>query len=232
MFVRFRLRPPGHRLQISIVETRRADGEVCQEHVAGLGSIVVPPSVADRVAFWQRVHERLAKLSNRIDQETCGKLMGSLHEKIPMPTAEEQRASQRENLEAEEKFWAGLHDMHSDAVDGTEVLAARAESDIAARRAELAKAADRRDAARAARECLERGEDVAGGLGRRMTQQDLTGIMRAAGWKAADFRNAGRLVEIHELGGWDELMAEVMRRRRGSELAASRAVLRRRRSTE
>jgi hypothetical protein len=62
MFVRFR-HQGRHRLQASIVETtRRADGNVCQKHVAGLGSILVPPSVADRVAFWQQAHERLAKL--------------------------------------------------------------------------------------------------------------------------------------------------------------------------
>jgi hypothetical protein len=97
MFVRFRHRG-RHRLEASIVETaRRADGKVCQKHVAGLGSILVPASVADRVAFWQQAHERLAKLSNRIDQETRGKLMGSLHEKIPMPTADEQQALQLEN---------------------------------------------------------------------------------------------------------------------------------------
>jgi hypothetical protein len=97
MFVRFRHRG-RHRLEASIVETaRRADGKVCQKHVAGLGSILMPASVADRVAFWQQAHERLANLSNRIDQETRGKLMGSLHEKIPMPTADEQQALQLEN---------------------------------------------------------------------------------------------------------------------------------------
>jgi hypothetical protein len=93
MFVRFR-HQGRHRLQASIVgTTRRADGKVCQKHVAGLGSILVPPSVADRVAFWQQAHERLAKL----DPATRGKLMGSLHERIPMPTADEQQALQLEN---------------------------------------------------------------------------------------------------------------------------------------
>jgi hypothetical protein len=56
-------------------------------------------TVAGRVAFWQQVHERLAKLSNCIDPATRGKLIGSLHEKIPMPTADEQQALQLENAD-------------------------------------------------------------------------------------------------------------------------------------
>jgi hypothetical protein len=55
---------------VSLVETRRVDGKVRQEHIAGLGSIEVPPSVADRITFWQRLHERFAKLSNRVDAAT------------------------------------------------------------------------------------------------------------------------------------------------------------------
>ena len=65
MFVRFRGSP--NRLQISIVETRRLNGRVRHEHIASLGSIEMPLSVAGRIAFWQRVNERLGKLSNRID---------------------------------------------------------------------------------------------------------------------------------------------------------------------
>jgi len=58
-------RPIG--FKVSIVETRRVGGKVRHEHIASLGSIETPLTVANRVAFWQRVHERLAKLSNRID---------------------------------------------------------------------------------------------------------------------------------------------------------------------
>jgi hypothetical protein len=136
---------------------------------------------------------------------------------------------QRANLEADERFWADLYDMHAGAVEDTKGLATKVEREIAKVQVELAKAADRRDTAKAARERLDRGEDVASGLGKRMTLQDMIKIMRAAGWTPADFRNAGRLAEIHKLGGSDELVTEIMRRRRASELAASRAVLRRRR---
>ena len=73
-----RVRQTLHKLQVSIVDTRRVGGRVQHEHVAGLGSIETPPSVADRVAFWRRVHDRLPKLSNRIDATTQGRLMGEL----------------------------------------------------------------------------------------------------------------------------------------------------------
>src|SRR5499426_3010843 len=42
------------------VETRRVGGKVRHEHVAGLGSIETPPSVDARLAFWVRLHQRLA----------------------------------------------------------------------------------------------------------------------------------------------------------------------------
>jgi hypothetical protein len=54
-------------------------------------------------------------------------------------------------------------------------------------------------AARAARERLDRGEDVVSGLGKRMTSRDLVKIMKDAGWKPADFRKAARLGEFTDL---------------------------------
>jgi len=64
MFVRYR--QTETRLQVSLVETRRVSGRVRHEHVASFGSVEVPPSVEDRIAFWQRLHERVAKLANRM----------------------------------------------------------------------------------------------------------------------------------------------------------------------
>jgi hypothetical protein len=84
MFARFR--PSPYWLQVSIVETHRVGGKVRHEHIASLGSIETPLSFANRVAFWQRVHERLAKLSNRIDPATQGKIRGDIHTQIPMVT--------------------------------------------------------------------------------------------------------------------------------------------------
>ena len=68
MFVRFR--PNKSHLQVSFVETRRIDGKVRHDHVAGFGSVDCPPTIEARIAFWQRLHYRLAKLSNRVDAAT------------------------------------------------------------------------------------------------------------------------------------------------------------------
>ena len=91
MIVHFRETPYG--LAMSLVETRRENGKVRHEHVASLGSIETPPSVAARIEFWR--HERLAQLSNRLDAETQGKIMGAVHARVPMVTPDEQRGAER-----------------------------------------------------------------------------------------------------------------------------------------
>jgi len=68
MFVHFRKTPYG--LAMSLVENRRENGRICHEHVASLGPIETPPSVAARIEFWVAVHAR-----------------------VPMVTPEEQPAS-------------------------------------------------------------------------------------------------------------------------------------------
>jgi hypothetical protein len=73
MLVHFRETPYG--LAMSLVQSRRENGKVRHEHLASLGSIETPPSVAARIEFWRRLHERLDELSNRLDAETRGKVM-------------------------------------------------------------------------------------------------------------------------------------------------------------
>jgi hypothetical protein len=93
MFVRFRER--GHRLHCSLVETRRADGRVRQEHIGSLGSTAAAPSVRDRLEFWERLHGRMAKLGNRVDSAAQAKLLGEVHARIPMVTLDEAQAATR-----------------------------------------------------------------------------------------------------------------------------------------
>ena len=81
MLVHFRETPYG--LAMSLVETRRENGKVRHEHVASLGSIETPPSVAARIEFWHGLHERLAQLSHRLDAETRGKVMSAVHAASP-----------------------------------------------------------------------------------------------------------------------------------------------------
>ena len=100
MLVHFRETPYG--LAMSLVQTRRENGKVRHEHLASLGSIETPPSVAARIEFWRELHERLAQLSNRLDAETRGKVMGAVHARVPMVTPDEQRALQPENAKGEQ----------------------------------------------------------------------------------------------------------------------------------
>jgi hypothetical protein len=225
MFVRFR-HQSSIWLSVSIVESRRIAGKLKHEHIAALGSIETTPTIAARITFWKRLHERFGKLGNRIDRATQARLMGAVHERIPMPTVDGQRALQRESLEAEEKFWADLHDMHADTVEGNKAIIAGAERKIAEAQAEMAKVAERRDAARSRRERFDRGEDVAGS-GKRLTREDMIKIM---GWTASDVRHVDRLIELDQIGATEELLSEIDKGRRGLEKSASRRVLRRQRT--
>src|ERR1700681_2586525 len=138
MFVRFR--QSRLRLQVSLLETRRINGKVRNEHVASLGSVEMPATAASRLAFWARLHDRLAKLSNRLDATAQGKILGDVHARIPMVTLDEQRALQLENAEADEKWWTGLQDIGQSQVSGHKELVATAEQAIASGEAEIAKA--------------------------------------------------------------------------------------------
>jgi hypothetical protein len=109
MFVRFR--HFSHRLHVSLVETHREDGRVRHHHVASLGSIVTDPTVADRVAFWQRVIERLKTLGNRTGPE-IDKIEMALHERVPVPSLEEQHELKLENVRAEARTFDIMADLH------------------------------------------------------------------------------------------------------------------------
>ena len=73
MFVRFR--QTKHRLQVSLVETRRIDGHVRQGHVASLGSVPLPPSLQDRLTFCSACMNDLAD-SQTVSRRDCGKGLG------------------------------------------------------------------------------------------------------------------------------------------------------------
>ena len=87
MFVRFRR--SARRLQLSLVETRRHGSKVRQEHIASPGAVPLAAEVADRIAFWQRLFERLRRLANRLDDALQAKILGAVHVRVPMPTQDE-----------------------------------------------------------------------------------------------------------------------------------------------
>jgi hypothetical protein len=204
MFVRFR--QSVERLQLSIVETRRVAGKVRHEHIASLGSISATLSIADRIEFWARLHERLGRLSNRIDAEALGRLLGSVHERIPMPTIAEQRALQLENAQADARFWEGVQDMNATTVAEYKELVGGIEGTISKGEKAAAYAGERAAAAKDWIARIEKGETVPGGLGRPLTSKDLI----PAGWSQSDVRHALRLAALGDFAGaFEEYLARI-----------------------
>jgi hypothetical protein len=198
MFVRFR--QGTKKLALSLVETRRLSGKVVHEHIATLGSIKTPPAIHERIDFWRRLHERLAKLGNRIDPAAHGKLLGDIHSRVPMVTPDEQRALQLENAKEDVKHFGAMRDMHQDTVDNHRSQAIRIADTI--RHGEVI-AADANRVAAAAQERakrIERGEDVSGGLGKPRTREDFDKELLAAGFTKLQLRRMRLLGKVGELG--------------------------------
>jgi|ERR1700730_5112768 len=231
MHVRFCNR--GERLLVSLIQARRVDGKPRNEHIASFGSVPDPPSVDDRITFWQQLHERLAKLSNRVDAETQGKVLGAIHARIPMVVIDEQRDVQVRNAEADAQFWSSLRDMHVDTVEDQKALAATVASAIAEGQAAADKAAAEAATAKDRVERLKRGEAVPSGIGKPMTHEDF---IKMFGWTASDLRHMDLVCAMHEAGLGDEAIDEFCKRREASRKAsyraAARVVLRRRRAAE
>jgi hypothetical protein len=199
MFVRFR---QARRLQVSLIETHRVAGEVRHDHVASLGAVDAQPTVADRVMFLQGVHERLSKLSNRIDTATQGKILGDAHARIPMVTIEELRALQLDNAAADKRFWAHLDDMNREFAEGNKQLTASAERAATKADTEAEKTRAKAEAAKDRVARIKRDEGVPGGLGRPPSREDFEAVLRDAGWTAADIERAVMVHTIGELGGF------------------------------
>lgn len=224
MFVRFR--QSGRRLQVSLVETRRVGGKIAHDHIGGLGSIGVPQSPADRIEFWTKLHQRLAALANRIHGETHGKVLGSIHARIPMPTQDDQRTVQLENAKEDAQFWDALRDLQVSEIEDRKGAVSAMQRSIAEREPAAADAAAKANAAQERLQRVERGEAV-GGVSKPGSLKDL---VAAIGWKPSDARHARRLAAIGEIeGAWPELIADVGKRQRQAEKAASRAILSKRR---
>jgi hypothetical protein len=223
VFVRFRETARG--LQLSVVETRRIDGKVRHEHVVSLGSIETPLTVAARIAFWRRLHERLARLSNRIDVE---KMLAAIHARIPMVTPDEQRSLQLENAKADAALFSGLHEMHAASIEDHKRLAATVASTIAKGEAVAAEAAANAKAAQERVEQIKRGENVEGGLHEPHTREDFEALLIKAGFTREDIRHYLMVAELSE-EEFKGLVPETLKRMEQAERAAVRAALRRRR---
>jgi hypothetical protein len=218
MFIRFR--ETKSRLQASLVETRRVDGKVRHEHIAQLGSVPVPPSIADRIAFWKRLHERLPKLSNRIDAEAQAKILGNIYARIPMVTLDEMQQLKIENAEAEERVWSSIHAVHEEQVGGQKELMAEAERAIAGGSELMTKPAAQIADAKDRAERLRKGEDVPGGLAKPFTLEDFF----KAGFTKEELRRCDQMRDVCEALGFEAVVKLLIAERDRAELRALRAL--------
>jgi len=200
VFVRFR--ETQSRLQASLIETRRVECKVRHEHIASLGSISLSLSVADRIGFWARLHERLGKLGNRLDPERQAKIMGDVHARVPMPTLDEQRALQLENAKTEVAQQEAVRDFVASDVTGRERLIEYQQAVVAAGKAAVSEGDEAVNRARTRVEAIERGDAVEGGLSK---PQTIRAFLKALGWTDADQQHANLLALIPE-EHFDELV--------------------------
>jgi hypothetical protein len=194
MFVRFR--STARRLELALAETRRIGGKVKQEHVASLGSIPLPLTVGGRIAFWAQLHARLARLANRISGDDHNKILGAVHARVPIPTADEQRELQLENAKKDASFWGTLHGMHAAGIEQSKALSATAEKLNTKSAAGKAGAEAHLEAARERIARIERGEPVSG-FGKPISRKDF---VKAIGGPAAA-RFCERVAELYAIGG-------------------------------
>jgi hypothetical protein len=129
------------------MQTRRVAGKVKTEHIASLGSVDADVSVRDRIDFWSKIPERLARLANRVGPEEQGAIYAALHARIPMVTPDDQRVVQEENAEADERFWSSMHGLNAASAEEHKALIASAESKLREHESAAADAAEEAQAA-------------------------------------------------------------------------------------
>jgi hypothetical protein len=133
------------------------------------------------------LHERLAKLANRVSDPAT--IFGQIHARIPMVTPNEQRALQLENAEAAVKLWDGMHDMAAGNAEGHKELAAFVQTRLAADQSAMANAATLRTDAKGRITHIKNGENVAGGFEVRTREE----WPKWLSWTASDTRHVDLL---------------------------------------
>jgi hypothetical protein len=193
MFVRFRRQ--AKRLQISLVQNRRAHGRVQAEHIAALGSVDVALSVRERFAFWAKLPERLARLGNRVGPNDQEKFYAAINARVPLVKPGEQREIQAENAKDDERFWDAMMGISASNIEGHKRIIASSEAVVARETQAVNETAERIERARERLAKLARGEDVVGGLGKKL---DIFAMTKAAGITPRMMKRMQTLAELSQ----------------------------------
>ena len=89
-----------------------------RKSIRALGSVDAAVSVRERLAFWAKLPERLARLGNRVSSDEHAAIYAALHARLPMVTPDEQRAIQEENAKDDERFWDTMQEMNASSAGG------------------------------------------------------------------------------------------------------------------
>jgi hypothetical protein len=224
MFVRFP--ETARRLQASLIVTRRSEGRVHHEHIAGLGSVPRLPSPADRIAFWTSLHQRLDALSNRFDAAQRGAILTAIHARIPMLTLDEHQAVQLEHAKEDAKLWQCVADWAADDIEGHKQLLATTERAIAEREKASAEFPRYAQGAKDRLERMEKGEAVA--VPSPMTRKDF---LRITGMTEAEASHCARFAYVADRLGLRFVAEEQVRHRARAEKAVVRKLHRMLRSS-
>jgi len=143
-----------YRIQVQLVENRRVEGRIKQEHVAQLGSIeghLLPAffegvsteiagamkspgweraSIRARAAFWKGCNAKMKQLSNRIGPELKALRM-AIHGRIPWPMDPERKRLELLDAEADEQLFRSLHGQTTAMVEANKRIIERATTDKA-----------------------------------------------------------------------------------------------------
>jgi hypothetical protein len=151
-------------------------------------------TIAGRVAFWRELHPRLDKLANRIGGGLV-KILDAVHARIPMVTIDEIRDLQRQNAEADIKFWTDHKDYQAALAEDFKDISGEYQRKGADAETGAKDAAGHITAARDRLDRLAKGEALTGGLGKPMTLEDTIKILKEAGWTASDMKHATNMAE-------------------------------------
>ena len=138
-----------YRLLVSVIENRRIDGKVCQEHIADLGSIEGhllpgfypdgPPaddrwhyaSLLTRREYWQKFDELMPRLANRVSAEAAAMINAAIEARIPRPTANDQRTLDLIEMKSAARSFEHFYRWAKDDIERHEQYRARIDQELA-----------------------------------------------------------------------------------------------------
>jgi hypothetical protein len=124
------LKKPHQRLEVSIVETRRENGKVRQQHISSLGSYDLHGGLRERERFWIDCEDRLGRLANRIGPE-MDRLRQTIAARIPPLTDEDRAAMNAAAWDQLEGWWSGMGESRIEQAQDSEKEAVALRSDAA-----------------------------------------------------------------------------------------------------